>query len=246
MSSKCLEVHELGQTKRYNWKSRTFQEVPRGRKTYFPKKNVQCQISLEFVLNLDQTPLPYVSPGKYTFLSKGSKNVPIKDLDDKRQITATFVVTTTGPFLPIQLIYQGKSKRYLLKFTFPSDFPVTFTANHWSNLEKCEDLFNVIIFPYLSAKKKELGYLEEQRSLIIMDTFKGQDNEKMKRLSTKNNCELIIVPHNLTNQFQPLDISVNQAAKKIISNKFSTWYADRVSKQFSNEIAPDHVKAPLN
>ena len=55
-------------------------------------------------------------------------------------------------------------------------------------------------FPYLSAEKKELGYLEEQRSLIIMDTFKGQDKEGMKRLTTKKNCELAIVPHNFANK----------------------------------------------
>ena len=94
-------------------------------------------------------------------------------------------------------------------------------SKSWSNLEKCEDLFRVIIVSYLSARKKELGYPEDQRSLIIMDTFKGQDNEEMKRLYAKNNCELIIVPHNLTNKFQPLDISINKSAKKFISNKFN-------------------------
>ena len=46
--------------------------------------------------------------------------------------------------------------------------------NHWSNLK------SVIIFPYLPAKKKKLVYPEDQRSLIIMNTFKGQDNEEMK------------------------------------------------------------------
>ena len=61
------------------------------------------------VLNLDQTPLSYVSPGKYTFSSKGSKSVSIKGLDDKRQITAIFVVSATGFFLLIQLIYQSTS-----------------------------------------------------------------------------------------------------------------------------------------
>ena len=197
------------------------------------------------VLNLDQTPLSYVSPGKYTFSSKGAKNVPIKGLDDKRQITATFVVSATGTFLPVQLIYQGKSRRCLPKFTFPANFDVTYTPNHWSNLEKCEDLFKIIIFPFLSAKKKELGYPEEQWSLIIMDTFKGQDNDEMKRLCAKNNCELVIVPHNLTNKFQPLDISINQSAKKFISHKFNTWYADRVSKQLSNGVSPGDVKVSL-
>ena len=45
LGSKCLEVHEFDQMKRYNWKSRTFQEVPRERKIYFPKKNLQCHIA---------------------------------------------------------------------------------------------------------------------------------------------------------------------------------------------------------
>ena len=66
-------------------------------------------IAMELVLNLDQTPLSYVSPGKYTFDLKGSKTFPIKGVDDKRQITASFTVTASGSFLPIQFIYSGKT-----------------------------------------------------------------------------------------------------------------------------------------
>ena len=79
-------------------------------------------IPMEVVLNLDQTPLSYVSPGKYTFDLKGSKIVPIKGVDDKRQITATFTATASGSFLPIQRIYSGKTKRSLPKFDFPKCF----------------------------------------------------------------------------------------------------------------------------
>ena len=227
LGSNCLEVHEQDQTKRYIWKNRTFLEKFLKEEKFTFQRKISSVISdhdipSELVLNVDQTPLSYVSPGKYTCSLKGAKNVPIKCLDYKRQIAATFVVTTTGSFLPIQLIYQGKSKRCLPKFTFPSDFHVTFTANCWSNLEKCEDLFNVIIFLYLSAKKKEFGYPEAQRSLIIMDIFNGKDNDEMKRLSTKNNYKLVIVHHNRTRKFQLLDISVNQ-----------------------NEVAPGDIKTSL-
>ena len=128
----------------------------------------------------------------------------------------TFVGSATGSSLPIQLIYRGKSKKCLSKFTFFSNFYVTFTPNHWSNLEKCEGLFKVITFPYFSTKKKDLGCPEDQHSLIIMDTFKGQDYKDLKRLCTKNNCELVIVPHNLMNKSHPLDISINQSGKKFI------------------------------
>ena len=49
-----------------------------------------------------------------------------------------------------------------------------------------------------------------------MDTFKGQDNNKLRELCSENYCEVVIVPHNLTNKFQPLDLSVNKAAKAFV------------------------------
>ena len=171
------------------------------------------------VLNIDQTPLSYVSPGKYSFSFKGSKHVPIKGVDDKRQITATFAVSSTGEFLPMQLIYGGKTKRSLPRYEFPVSFSVRFTANHWSNTDKSLEFFDEIIFPYLEKKKEENGLPNEQHSLVIMDTFKGQDNDILKEFCSTNRCELVIVPHNLTNKFQPLDLSVNKAAKAFIQNQ---------------------------
>ena len=44
--------------------------------------------------------------------------------------------------------------------------------------------------------KEELDYPKVQYSLIVMDTFKGQDNAEIKELYLKTECELVIVPHN--------------------------------------------------
>ena len=43
-----------------------------------------------------------------------------------------------------------------------------------------------------------------------MDTFKGEDNAEIKAICLKNDCELVIVPHNLTNKFHPYDISIKK------------------------------------
>ena len=61
----------------------------------------------------------------------------------------------------------------------------------------------------------------------------------------KNGCELVIVPHSLTNKFQPLDISINQKAKTFVSHKFNKWYADRVSQQLRRGVAPGDVKVSI-
>ena len=194
------------------------------------------------VLNIDQTPLAYVSPGKYTFSSKGAKNVPIKGVDDKRQITATFAVSSTGSFLPMQLIYSGKTRRCLPRYDFPASFSVSFTKNHWSNTEKSIEFFEEIIFPYLTIVKKEKGFPEEQHSLVIMDTFKGQDNDILKKLCSENRCEIVIVPHNLTNKFQPLDLTVNKAAKAFIQNQYNDWFSNQVAHQLKSGKDPANIK----
>ena len=61
----------------------------------------------ELVLNADQTPSSYISIGKSTMATRGEKSVPIKGLTDKRNITSTFVVSLSGEFLPMQIIYTG-------------------------------------------------------------------------------------------------------------------------------------------
>ena len=83
-------------------------------------------------------------------------------------------------------------------------------------------------------------------SLIVMDTFKGQDNEEVAKLCRKNNCALIIVPHNLTNKFQPLDITVNKPAKSFIKDKYNMWYTEQVAKQLNEGKAPADVEVSLN
>ena len=75
-------------------------------------------IPMELVLNLDQTPLSYVSPGKYIFDLKGLKTVPIKGVNDKRQITATFTVTVSGSFLLFNLFIVVKPNVVYLSSIF--------------------------------------------------------------------------------------------------------------------------------
>ena len=89
-------------------------------------------------------------------------------------------------FLTIQLIYNINTKRSLSKYDFPNCFAVTFTPNRWSNFEKCVSLFEKIIFPYLKVKKEGLDYPKKQYSLLVMHTFKGQDNAEIKELCSKN------------------------------------------------------------
>ena len=176
----------MEQAQRYHRKSRSFpQFLAQGKFTF--QRNISVLVSEHdippsLIINIDQTPLSYANTGKYTYSFKGAKNIPIKGVDDKRQVTTTFAVSCAREFLPIQLIYAGKTERILPKYYFPPSFSVTFTENHWSNTEKSAETFKEIIFPYLKDTKRSKSYPLEQHTLIIMDTVKGQDNNTLKKL----------------------------------------------------------------
>ena len=101
---------------------------------------------------------------------KGEKNVPIKGLSDKRNITLTFTITLAGSFLPMQIIYGGKTDRSQPKgVNFPEGFNVTQNKNHWSNEEDTIELIKHIINPRVIAARKELGLPENQKALLIWE-----------------------------------------------------------------------------
>ena len=49
--------------------------------------------------------------------------------------------------------------------------------------------------------KEGKGYPKGQHSLIIMGAFKGQNSNTLKELCSGNNCEIVILPHSLSNNF---------------------------------------------
>ena len=74
-----------------------------------------------------------------------------------------------------------------------------------------------------------------------MDTLKGQGNI-LKKLCSENRCEIMIVTHNLTNKFQPLDLTVNKAAKAFIQNKCNDWFSNQVAHQLKSSKDPTNIK----
>lgn len=69
------------------------------------------EIPPELILNWDQTGIKLVLSSSWTMEKCGEKRVEMVGINDKRQITVIFCGTATGDFLPVQLIYKGKSSR---------------------------------------------------------------------------------------------------------------------------------------
>ena len=92
--------------------------------------------------------------------------------DDKRCITETFTVSLKGSFLPIQLIYGGRTNQSVPCFKFPETFYVSVNPKHCSNTLESIRIIDEVIIPYLNAQRKILSN-PNQAALVIFDVFRG-------------------------------------------------------------------------
>ena len=88
-----------------------FEEVKECFLAYIKAEVMINEIPDDVIVNWDQTPLRIVPTGEWTMHRKGEKIVPLDNLEDKRQITCVFAVSSRGDHLPPQLLYQGKTIR---------------------------------------------------------------------------------------------------------------------------------------
>lgn len=197
------------------------------------------EIPPELILNWDQTGIHLVPASSWTMDKRGSKRVEIKGVNDKRQITAVFCGSLTGDFLPIQLIYKGKTKRCHPKFKFPPDWHVTHSPKHWSTEETMVQYIEEIIVPYVEQQREMVG---DKPALAIMDNFKGQVTTKINNLLEANNIHVCLLPPNTTDVLQPMDISVNKPAKDYLKRKFEEWYSGEVTKQLTGATDLESVE----
>ena len=197
------------------------------------------------IINIDQTPTKYVRVGRSTIAKKCSKTVAVSGSSDKRTITATFAITVSGEFLPMQLIYGGKTSKSLPRFKFPDSFSLSVNPTHYSNeIESCK-LAEEILLPYITKVIKQEHLPTNQKALVIMDVFTGQMTPKVLNLYKECNIEIVCVPANMTHLLQPLDLTVNGFAKKYTRGKFGEWYSAEIGIQLDAGKPLHDITVPL-
>ncbi len=112
--------------------------------------------------------------------------------------------------------FKGKTSKCLPTVTFPDKWHVTATPNHWSNEITMIDYVKKVLLPYVNDKRVELTLPEDHPALVIFDKFNGQTTEEVFKLLEGNSIMYVIVPPNCTDRLQPLDVSVNKAAKEFL------------------------------
>ena len=148
------------------------------------------EIPDSLVINWDHTGIKYIPVSSWTMEREGRKRVEILGIDNKRQITAVFAATKAGNFLPIQVIYKGK--------TTTKHKIASYTENHWANEETTKQYVYRILLPYVNTKQEELGLPSSYPALVVYDCFKGQCTNDVLQILKENHIDTLLIPASCT------------------------------------------------
>lgn len=102
------------------WTTRAGQKTPSNVNEILQRACLRAAVAIRdedilavFAVNTDQTQVVYSTNGKFTYNSKGEKQVQVEGKEEKRAFTLVVGVSMSGEALPFQAIYGGHTKRSL-------------------------------------------------------------------------------------------------------------------------------------
>ena len=131
----------------------------------------------------------------------------------------------------MQLVYGGKTRKCLPHFKFPEKLSLSYNETHYSNEKEACKFIEEILQPYIKKVIEGENLPVDQKSLVIMDVFKGQVTPMVLNLYKESNIVVVLVPANMTNFLQPLDLTVNGYVKKFMCGKFNASYSLQIENQ---------------
>lgn len=78
-----------------------------------------------------------------------------------------------------------------------------------------------------------------------MDNFMAHNAGDVLQPLKDNGVLVVLLPANTTDRLQPLDLSINKAAKDFLRDKFRHWYATQVSQGLQNELENEVVPVDM-
>lgn len=169
----------------------------------------------------------------------------ITGLEDKRQITALLSCTMSGKLLPPQILYQGKTDQCHPPTTFPTDWDIFHSENHWSNEDTMKRFVDKILTPYINDTRDNLDLPLRQPALLIFDVFAAHRVTSFLSKLEQCNYKVVFIPGGCTGELQPLDLSGNAQLKEEVKREFSQWYANCVQKQLAKGVDINKVDIDL-
>ncbi|KAK4700757.1 hypothetical protein P7C70_g5484, partial [Phenoliferia sp. Uapishka_3] len=211
------------------------------------------KIPAALTTNFDQTMVTLRPSAKETYEERGSTQVLMNEIDEKRAFTLGVASSMRGDFLPAQLIWEGKTVRSLpsLKAQAPGLERGFINScgghNHWTKLPQMKEYVEGILVPYYRKICLELDLeMYKQKMIFYIDVYTVHISKAYRAWMIDNYPYIIViyVPANCTSKFQPQDVGQQFIIKQIITRSYLAHITSLICEEFDRGTPPEEIALP--
>ena len=190
------------------------------------------------VITADEQFSAIVPGGNWTMAEKGSTQVEIAALDDKREITLFPAFSGDLKMLDPQLIYHGTTTQCHPDVSFPDGYVISHSKNHWSTELTCMEVIDKSFHPYCVQTRQREGLSPEQWALLLWDAFRSHLTKAVRDLLKARRIQPAYVPPNYTHSLSPPDQFVQKELKEGNAHQFQVWYKEEIT----DNVRMEHLR----
>jgi hypothetical protein len=184
-------------------------------------KILQCNRHNDFILNMDQTPVPFTFNSKRTLELVGQRTVHIrKSTNDTKRVTCAMTVTASGRVLTPLLVFKGSPTGRIQRNefgTFPADIAYACQGNAWMDEQVMHLWIDRILKPYVSQTPPGIV------PLLLLDSYRCHMMKSIVNAIEELGVEVEHIPGGCTALCQPVDIGVNKPFKSRLRRLWEEW-----------------------
>ena len=182
----------------------------------------------DYIINMDQTPIPFTLNSKRTLEMVGKKMVHIrKSTNDMKRATLALTVTASGKMIRPMLIFKGTANGRIVKRDMPgwdNTFLYACQLNAWMD-ERCMLLWvDLCLKPHVATIPT--GIIP----IMFLDSYQCHMMASVVDAIQELGVEVEHIPGGCTCLCQPVDVGINKPFKKCICDLWQTWMMGDMSQ----------------
>ena len=175
--------------------------------------------------NVNEKPMNFDMPPSRTVNTAGKKSILIKTTgNEKNHFTVVLACLAGDTKLKVMIIFKRKT---MPKEEIPHGVLVNVHEKGWMEENGMHHLWIEKVW------ESRPGGLLQTKACLVYDMFKAHLVEPVKKRLKDINTDVAIIPGGLTNQLQPLDVSLNKPFKEKVRSLWSNWMVGEEDHSFT-------------
>ena len=190
----------------------------------------------DFLLNMDQTPIPFTFHAKKTIESVGVRTVHIrKSTNDTKMVTCAMTVSASGKVLTPLLVFNGapngriKTKEF---GTYPPDMENACQGNAWMDEQVMHLWIDKVLKPYVDQAPPGVV------PLLLLDSYRCHMMKATVNAIEDLGVQVEHIPGGCTSLCQPVDVGVNKPFKSRMRNLWEEWMLSTSLLNVDGKVTP--------